>query len=102
MVQWYMVHCVMITKMVGGLKKVDTELKIVSLKFSWIRKLFNEFHLDWKIIPSNYINNALGKNFKFDSNLSIPNKTINSLSSYDKDIIDSWRNYYSCPLEVPS
>ena len=65
----------------GGLRNVDINLKIVSLKFSWIRRLYNECHRDWKIIPLSYINNALGKNFKFHSNLSIPNKTINSLPS---------------------
>ena len=65
-----------------GLKHVDIKLVIVSLKCSWICRLCNEFHRDWKIIPLNYINNALGKNFNFHSNLSIPNKTINSLPSY--------------------
>ena len=54
-----------------------------------------------KEIPLNYITNALGKKFKFHSNLSIPNKTINSLPSYYKDIIDSWCKYYSCTPEVP-
>ena len=66
----------------GGLRNVDINLKIVSLKWSWICRLSNECHHDWKIIPLNYINNALGKNFKFHSNLSIPNKTINSLPSF--------------------
>ena len=65
----------------GGLKNVDIELKIVLLKGSWICRLYNEFHYDWKIIPLNYINNALGKKFKFYSNSSIPNKTIQSLPS---------------------
>ena len=91
----------MITKN-GVLKIADINLKIVLLKYSWICRLYNECHHDWKIIPLNYINNALGKNFKFHSNLSIPNKTINSLPSYYKDIINSWCKYYSCTLEVPS
>ena len=67
-----------------------------------IRRLYNECHHDWKIIPLNYIYNALGKNFKFHSNLSIPNKTINSLPSYYKDIINSWCKYYSCTPKVSS
>ena len=86
----------------GGLKNVDINLKIVSLKCLWIRRLYNECHHDWKIIPLNYINNALSKNFKFHSNLSIPNETINSLPSYCKDIINSWCKYYSCTLKVSS
>ena len=35
----------------GGLKNVDINLKIVSLKCSWIRRLYNKCHHDWKIIP---------------------------------------------------
>ena len=54
----------------------------------------------WKIIPLNYVNNALVKNFKFHSNLSIPHKTIIFLHSYYKNIIDCWCKYYSCTPEV--
>ena len=32
----------------GGLKNVDINLKIVFLKCSWIRRLYNESHRDWK------------------------------------------------------
>ena len=86
----------------GGLRNVDINLKIVLLKCSWICRLYNECYHDWKIILLNYINNALGKNFKFQSNLSIPNKTINSLPSYYKEIINSWCKYYSCTPKVLS
>ena len=85
----------------GGFRNVDINLKIVLLKCSWIRRLYNECHHDWKIIPLNHINNTLGKNFKFHSNLSIPNKTINSLT-YCKGIINSWCKYYSCTPKVSS
>ena len=67
-----------------------------------VRRLHNEFYHDSKIIPLNYINNNLGGNFKFYSNLTIRNKTINSLLSDYKYIIDSWCKYYSCSPEVPS
>ena len=36
----------------------------------------------------------LAKNFKFHFSLSIPNKTIKSLPSYYKDIINCWCKYY--------
>ena len=49
----------------------------------------------------NCINNALGENFKFHSNLRIPNETINSLPSYCKDI-HSWCKYYYCAPKVSS
>ena len=84
-----------------GLKNVDINLKIVSsLKCSWIGRLCNECHHDWKIILLNYINNALGKNFKFHSDLSIPNKTVNSLPSYYKDITNSCCKHYFCTPKV--
>ena len=41
----------------GGLKNVDINLKMVSLKCSWICRLYNECHHDWKIIPLNCVNN---------------------------------------------
>ena len=95
------IHYVMITKF-GGSGNVDIKLKIVSLKCLWIRRSYNEYHHDCKIIPLNYINTALGKNFKFHYNLSILNETIKSLPTYYKDLIDSWFKYYYCPSKVPS
>ena len=41
----------------------------------------------------------LAKNFKFHFSLSIPNKTIKSLPSYYKDIINCWFKYYSLHSE---
>ena len=86
----------------GGLKNVDIELKIISLKCSWIRRLYNEVDHDWKIIPLNYIHNTLGKNFTFHSNLSIPNKTLIPLPPFYKDIIKSWCSSFFCSPNVPS
>ena len=71
------------------------------MKCLWINRVCNEFHHDWKKVSLDCINNALVKNFKFHSNLSIPNKTINSLPSYYKGIINSWCKYYYTP-EVQS
>ena len=86
----------------GGLKNGEINLKIVLLKCLWVHRLYNECHHDWKIFSLNYINNALGKNFKFHSNLSILNKTINSLPLYYKVIINSGCKYYSCTPKVSS
>ena len=86
----------------GGLKNVDIELKIISLKCSWIRRLYNEVDHDWKIIPLNYIHNTLGKNFTFHSNLSIPNKTLIPLPPFYKDIIKSWCSSFFCSSNDPS
>ena len=83
----------------GGLKNVDIELKIISLKCSWIRRLYDH---DWKIIPLNYIHNTLSKDFTFHSNLSIPNKTLIPLPPFCKDIIKSWCSSFFSSPNVPS
>ena len=72
------------------MKNVDIELKIISLKCSRIRRLYNEVDYDWKIIPLNYTHNTLGKNFTFHSNLSIPTIPLTPLPPFYKDIIKSW------------
>ena len=86
----------------GGLKNVDIELKIISVKCSWICRLYNEVDHDWKIIPLNYTPNTLGKNFTFHSNLSIPNKTLIPLPPFYKDIIKYWCFSFFCSANVPS
>ena len=84
------------------MKNVDIELKLLLLICSWIFRLHKKFQNGWKVISLNYINNALGINFKFHYDLSIPNRTIKSLLSYYKDTTDSWWKNYSCSPEVPS
>ena len=61
-------------------KNVDINVKIISFKFSWTGRLYNEFNHDWKIIPLNYMSNSnvTSKNCEFHSIfLSMPNKTSN-------------------------
>ena len=75
-----------------GLNNADNELKIIFLKCSWIRRLYNEVDHDRKIIPLNYVHKTPGKNFTFDSNLSFPNKTL--IPPFYKDIIKSWCSFF--------
>ena len=35
----------------GGLKKVDVDTKLRSIKISWLRRLFDNNYHPWKIIP---------------------------------------------------
>ena len=42
---------------------------IKSLKFSWIKKLYDSKHHEWKIIHLHLINTYLRKNLEFHSNL---------------------------------
>ena len=45
--------------------------KIVSLQFSWIRRLYDETFHPWKVIPLYLIEMHLGKNLKFHPNLDL-------------------------------
>ena len=55
----------------GGQKNVDIFSKVVSLQYSWIKRLFdNDFH-KWKLIPLCIIRQYLGKNFTFHFNLEV-------------------------------
>ena len=65
-----------------GLKNVDIEHKIASLKCFWVKRLHTENFHEWIINPLHYINNFFGKNFKFHSNLSIPKNTLSYFPSF--------------------
>ena len=86
----------------GGLKSVDIEHKIASLKCSWVKQLYTENFHEWKIIPLHYINKLLGKNVKFHSNFNIPKNTLSYFSSVYKDILKLWSKYYSNQPSLPS
>ena len=86
----------------GGLKNVDIILKVISLKCSWIRRLYDSNHHEWKIIPLSYISTILGKNFVFHSNLSIPPKILNCFPLFYRELLSLWSKNYSCEPNIPS
>ena len=45
----------------GGLKHLEISSKIISLQYSWLRKLCDENFREWKIIPSHLISKYFGK-----------------------------------------
>ena len=68
----------------GGLRNVDVLFKIISLQYSWFRRIFdNSFHL-WKVIPLFFINKKFGEYFKFHSNLDFSNDIVKSFPSFYK------------------
>ena len=77
----------------GGLKNVDVRSKIISLQCSWVKKLYDGDHHDWKIIPLYFINTYFGKNFHFHSNLSFNFTLIYSFPKFYKQIFINWSNY---------
>ena len=79
-----------------GLKNIDTVHKVVSLKCSWVKRLCNESFHEWKLTPLHYIKKYdVGKEFKFHSNVKIPNKIFGLFSLFYKEILDYWGKYYS-------
>ena len=86
----------------GGLKNVNIATKINSLQISWIKKLFDEYFHDWKIIPLHIIHKSLGKKFVFHSNLKVNKKLTKSFPKYYREIINAWGSKFSCQALVPS
>ena len=85
-----------------GLKNVDIEHKIASLKCSWVKRLYIENFHEWKIIPLHYINKLFGINLKFHSNINTPKNTLSYFPSFYKDILKLWSKYYSNQPCLPS
>ena len=74
----------------GGLKYIDINCKLLSLKFSWIARLLDKsnFH-PWKVIANEILRPVEGCGI-FDTNLSMSSETrkeLRNLPSYYKDII---------------
>ena len=63
----------------GGLKNVDILSKVISLQYSWIKRLYDISSHPWKTMPSYLIDTYLGKIVKSHSNLSIPANKIKRL-----------------------
>ena len=74
----------------GGLKNMDILSYIVSLQCSWIKRLYDNSSHPWKIIPSYLIDNYLGNNFKFLSNLCIPANKMKRFPIHYKQIFKRW------------
>ena len=86
----------------GSLKNVDIKAKIISLQCSWVKKLFDGNHHDWKIIPLFLINKYFGKNFHFHPNLSFNLSLVDSFPEFYKQKLINWSNYFASNFEVPS
>ena len=86
----------------GGLKNVDVDKKIISLRCSWVRKMYDNTCHDWKIIPSFLIKKYLGENFQFHSNLHFRNSMILNIPSFYKEILKDWRQFFSSFTVIPS
>ena len=78
----------------GGIKNVNIEAKLKALKLTWIRRLCDDHHHPWKIIPTNYLTLPNGcslfhRNFKSNhSQLLI----LKQLPLFYHDLIKYWQD----------
>ena len=86
----------------GGLKNIDVLNKIVSLKCSWIRRLYDNLFHEWKLIPLFLIKRSFSSSFKFHSNLFFKRNKIQFFTSFYKEIFLYWKNYLTRKPEVKS
>ena len=84
------------------MKNVDVKSKIVSLQCSWVKKLYDHNHHDWKIIPLFFINKYFGKHFHFYSNLFFNLALVDSFPEFYEQIFINWSNCFVTNSEVPS
>ena len=78
----------------GGLKHVDISSKIISLQFSWFRKLCDQNFHEWKIISSHLINKYFGKSFKFHPCFSFDGKLLIKFPQFYKSIVCFFRTTF--------
>ena len=86
----------------GGLKKVDVFSKIVILRCSWIKRLFDNKFNQWKVILLYLIRRYLGGNFKFHSNLEVNHSILCKFPRFYKKVMIRWGKHLSSPATLPS
>ena len=82
----------------GGLKDVDVDTKIPSLKVSWIRKLKDSNFHPWKVL-ANHLLSEVGGETIFHANLSLSEKfrqRMNDLSLFYKELVLAWEKFSVC------
>ena len=86
----------------GDLKNVDIRFKFVSLRCSWVKKLYDDCFHEWKIIPLHLLNKCFGPSFKFHSNLHFESKLLKHFPSFYKQILVNWKKYFIASPITPS
>ena len=86
----------------GGLQSVDIETKMIALHLSWIKRLFDPSHQQWKTIPLFYLNQAFGQ-YAFHPSFSPKCDAImGSLPLFYRNIAVRWKNCSTPPITPDS
>ena len=86
----------------GALKNADIFSKVVSLKCSWIKRLFDNNFDQCKLILFYLIRQYLRKNFEFHSNLEVNHSILCKFPKFCKEISIRWGKYLSSLATLPS
>ena len=84
-----------------GLKNVDILSKIISLQCSWVKRLYGDSFHALKVASLFLIKNHLGKNFVFNSNLSMKQNVVKKFPQFYQEIlIFSPKRFISCCFSI--
>ena len=86
----------------GGLKNIDIPNKIIALQCFWIRRLYDNFFHECKLIPLYITEKSFGTSFKLHSNLLFKSNKTNVFPSFDRESILNWKNCFAMITEILS
>ena len=86
----------------GSLKNVGIRNKVNSLQSSWVKKLYDDYFREWKIIPLHQLNKFFGSSFKFHSSLSFKKSSLKKLLPFCRHMLNSWSQSLSGSPEISS
>lgn len=72
----------------GGLRMVDIELTIKSLRLAWIKRLLSREKCNWKVVPDHFFNQHGGLNFLLRCNYDV--KYLRHIPTFYRDILTAF------------
>ena len=86
----------------GGLKNVDIRFEFVSLQCAWVKKLYDDYFHEWKIILLHLLSKFFCLFFKLYSNLHFESKLLKDFPSFYKHMLMNRKKYFIAPPITPS
>ena len=76
--------------------------RIASLQYSLVRRLFDKYFHQWKVIPLYLIQKYLCKTSKFHSNLDLRKSRLRKFTKYYREMLFKWGEFLSSSPDLPS
>ena len=80
---------------------MDILSEVISLQWTWIKRLYDNSSHPWKIIPLYLVDTYLSNSLKFHSNLGIPANKMKRFLIYSKQILKRWSENLSSSPSLP-